>query len=145
MKLVNLIFKRLAVTTLEIENQELFSAVVSAEKQTFSHGIYKNGPTLLETQLSSFGQPGKHEFKVYIPVSSKVDSNTYFKYMEELKLNGHARERLAFDEHLAEKIGTFKADLSISGLKIKEDKLYIVIYPVYGEYWGDFIIPVGED
>lgn len=126
-----------------ISGHQFFELVQTVERKVFAQGLYKNGPTVIETKLSTFGKPEVNPYKVYIPLNKKVDN--LGKWCKTLKIAKAAKLRAAFDEELGlafERVKQFMEDNKVS---LAEDRLILVMMEVYGEYWVDILLPFKEE
>lgn len=126
-----------------ISGHQFFELVQTVERQVFAEGLYKNGPTVIETKLSVFGKPERHPYKVYIPLNKKVDHLGTWR--KSFKVEKVAKLRAAFDEELGlafERVKQFMEDNEVS---LAEDRLILVMMEVYGDYWVDILLPFKEE
>ena len=86
------------------------------KKWLFEIGVYKNGPTTIETCLSTFGKPGEASFKVYIPTNIPIEGNDEFQYLEHFTIKQCVSEVTPFDEHFLPKIEEMKQYIQDEGL-----------------------------
>lgn len=145
MKLIKTELHHVAYTEKTLINKELVPMLLKAEKQMFTSGLYKNGPTMVETPLSTFGTSGEHLFKFYLPVNDKIDNNEEFSYIKHLVLDKVVSHRAAFDSGLADEMAKVKTFMAENGLKNTNDTLYLTFYPVLNELWVDIHIPFEEE
>ncbi|MBM7642766.1 hypothetical protein [Streptococcus loxodontisalivarius] len=141
MKAINVEFHNLACAETRIDTKEFFKTLLSIERQVFEDGLYKNGPTVIETNLSTFGQQGTYDYKFYVPVNAQVDANEDFTYVKHLVLNNIYANRVPFDENFRDSLNHLSEALEEDGLKQKGDKIYLVMFPVYKDYFVDIMLP----
>ena len=77
---------------------------------------------------------------VYIPVISETASTSQLTYLPSLSIDG-VSQRVLFAEGLDEKLYEMKSYIREKGWEL-QDKLYLVLIPVYDDLFVDLIIPV---
>jgi hypothetical protein len=82
MKLIRIDISDIAYTEKKVSMDSFLDLIEGCEKLLFETGVYKNGPTTIETCLSTFGKPGESLFKVYIPTNIPIEGNDEFQYLE---------------------------------------------------------------
>lgn len=142
MKFVKSEMHNIAYTEEVAESKDFFPLVLAAEQQVFTDGLYKNGPTMIETRLSTFGEPGEQLYKIYIPVNEKIQAGDGFKYIKRLILEQTLSNKVSLDENFGSSIDQMKDYLSKENFQVKDDTVYLTVYPVFGDYWVDIQIPV---
>ena len=58
MKLIRIDISNIAYTEKKVAMDSFLDLIEGCEKLLFETGVYKNGPTTIETCLSTFGKPG---------------------------------------------------------------------------------------
>ena len=82
MKLIRIDISNIAYTEKKVPMDSFLDLIEGCEKLLFETGVYKNGPTTIETCLSTFGKPGEALFKIYIPTNIPIEGNDEFQYLE---------------------------------------------------------------
>ena len=141
MDVVSLEMNNLVYTEVKTVPENFLTLVFQSEELLFEDGYYKNGPTLIEVKPTEFEQE-EQTYKFYIPVNEPVENGSS-QLIEELKFEQMVRERVPFDDGIDEALESMKSALQENEVKY-EDKLIMVMTPVYGEYWVDLMIPVTE-
>lgn len=77
---------------------------------------------------------------VYIPVISETASTSQLTYLPSLSIDGIS-QRVLFAEGLDERLYEMKNYIREKGWEL-QDKLYLVLIPVYDDLFVDLIIPV---
>ena len=109
------------------------------KRQPYTDGIYKDGPTIFEMTPTQFNEE-KQDVGVYIPVISEAEPTSQLDYQASLDIEGISK-RVLFDGSLDETIEEMKAYIRDHGWEL-QDKLYLVLIPVYDDLFVDLIIPV---
>ncbi|MGC0310774.1 hypothetical protein ACLNCS_04470 [Streptococcus sp. CL9.43] len=78
MKLIRIDISNIAYTEKRVSMATFPDLIENSEKLLFETGVYKNGPTTIETCLSTFGKPGESLFKVYIPTNIPIEEMMNF-------------------------------------------------------------------
>lgn len=141
MDVVSLEMNNLVYTEVKTVPDNFLGLVFESEELLFEDGYYKNGPTMIEVKPTEFEQE-EQTYKFYIPVNEPVENGSS-QLMEELKFEQMVRERVPFDDGIDVALESMKSALQENEVKY-EDKLIMVMTPVYGEYWVDLMIPVTE-
>lgn len=141
MDVVSLEMNNLVYTEVKTVPDNFLTLVSQSEELLFEDGYYKNGPTLIEVKPTEFEQE-EQTYKFYIPVNEPVENGSS-QLIEELKFEQMVRQRVPFDDGIDVALESMKSSLQENEVKY-EDKLIMVMTPVYGEYWVDLMIPVTE-
>lgn len=141
MDVVSLEMNNLVYTEVKTVPDNFLGLVFESEELLFEDGYYKNGPTMIEVKPTEFEQE-EQTYKFYIPVNEPVENGSS-QLIEELKFEQMVRERVPFDDGIDVALESMKSALQENEVKY-EDKLIMVMTPVYGEYWVDLMIPVTE-
>ncbi|OJG59218.1 hypothetical protein RV07_GL002696 [Enterococcus malodoratus] len=141
MDVVSLEMNNLVYTEVKTVPDNFLTLVSQSEELLFEDGYYKNGPTLIEVKPTEFEQE-EQTYKFYIPVNEPVENGSS-QLIEELKFEQMVRQRVPFDDGIDVALESMKSALQENEVKY-EDKLIMVMTPVYGEYWVDLMIPVTE-
>lgn len=121
-----------------------FQLIEESETILFEKGVYKNGPTVVETTLSTFSEPGEAPFTVYIPINIPLEEENGFHFLDEYDIEGLS-EITAFDENMMSTLDKMKEELKEQDLKLDGDRLFIIILPVFGRLFVELVLPVKED
>lgn len=141
MDVVSLEMNNLVYTEVKTVPDNFLTLVSQSEELLFEDGYYKNGPTLIEVKPSEFEQE-EQTYKFYISVNEPVENDSS-QLIEKLKFEQMVRKHVPFDDGIDEALESMKSALQENEVKY-EDKLIMVMTPVYGEYWVDLMIPVTE-
>ena len=141
MDVISLEMNNLVYTEVKTVPDNFLTLVFQSEELLFEDGYYKNGPTLIEMKPTEFEQE-EQTYKFYIPVNEPVENGSS-QVIEELKFEQMVRQRVPFDDVIDVALESMKSALQKNEVKY-EDKLIMVMIPVYGEYWVDLMIPVTE-
>ena len=128
------------------EHLEYFPTYITKylKKWLFETRVYKNGPTKIETCLSTFGKPGEALFKVYIPTNIPIEGNDEFQYLEHFTIKQCVSEVTPFDEHFLPKIEEMKQYIHDEGLEMQGDTVFLAILPIFGQHFVEINIPIKE-
>lgn len=144
MKFIKTELHHVAYTERCISNRELIPTLLRLEKQIYTGGLYKNGPLMIETSFSDFGQQGNHLFKFYIPLNERIAEEGGFKYLKTLVLEKVVSHRVAFGGDIFYELDKLRQEMMELGLEHIDDKLYLTFYPVFNELWVDIHLPFEE-
>ena len=140
MKLIRIDISNIAYTEKKVPMESFLDLIESCEKLLFETGVYKNGPTTIETCLSTFGKPGEASFKFYIP----IEGNDEFQYLEHFTIKQCVSEVTPFDEHFLPKIEEMKQYIHDEGLEMLGDTVFLSIFPIFGQHFVEMNIPIKE-
>ena len=123
----------------QIRGEELLELFVHTELLPYTDGIYKDGPTIFEMTLTQFDEE-EQDVTIYIPVISETKSTSQLSYQSSLSINGISK-RVPFEDGLDQSLNEMKTYIREKGWEL-QDKLYLVLIPVYDDLFVDLIIPV---
>lgn len=123
----------------QIHPDELLELFAHTELLPYTEGIYKDGPTIFEMIPTQFDEE-RQDVTVYIPVISETASTSQLTYLPSLNIDGIS-QRVLFAEGLDERLYEMKSYIREKGWEL-QDKLYLVLIPVYDDLFVDLIIPV---
>ena len=138
-KEIKIHMEHLMTDQVQIQADELLELFVHTELLPYTDGIYKDGPTIFEMTPTQFNEE-KQDVGVYIPVISEAEPTSQLDYQASLDIEGISK-RVLFDGSLDETIEEMKAYIRDHGWEL-QDKLYLVLIPVYDDLFVDLIIPV---
>ncbi|MGT2809171.1 hypothetical protein DIX60_08735 [Streptococcus iniae] len=144
MKLINCKMTKLMKMDLTIESEELFDIILRAERQVFEDGLYKNGPTVIKSKLSDFPHDGITSYTVYIPVNEEIENNKDFTYVDQLILPAVAGNRVSMDENFNNTVKDVLAFMNEIKIEQEGDEFYMVLFPVFDNFFVDILIPYKE-
>ena len=144
MKLIRIDISNIAYTEKKVPMDSFLDLIEGCEKLLFETGVYKNGPTTIETCLSAFGNPGEALFKVYIPTNIPIEGNDEFQYLEHFTIKQCVSDVTLFDEHFLPKIEEMKQYIQDEGLEMQGDTVFLAILPIFGQHFVEINIPIKE-
>lgn len=129
----------LMMDQVQIRPDELLELFAHTELLPYTEGVYKDGPTIFEMIPTQFDEDHR-DVTVYIPVISETESTSQLTYLPSLSIDG-VSQRVAFEGGLDETIYEMKTYIREHGWDL-QDKLFLVLIPVYDDLFVDLIIPV---
>lgn len=138
-KEIQIHMEHLMTDQVQIQADELLELFVHTELLPYTNGIYKDGPTIFEMTPTQFDEE-EQDVTLYIPVISETNSTSQLRYQASLNIEGISK-RVPFEDGLDQSIYEMKDYIIEHGWKL-QDKLYLVLIPVYDDLFVDLIIPV---
>lgn len=140
-KNIELQMTHLMTDRVQIKADELLELFVHTELLPYTTGVYKDGPTIFEMIPTQFD--GEYQdVTLYIPVSTEVESTDQLTYIPSLNVKGIMKQ-VVFEDGIDEHIQEMKEYIRDNNWEL-QDKLYLIMIPVFDDLFVELVIPVEE-